>query len=117
MLQVERTASLLHVTLVHGMESCCHGPALCEARPRGTAFSRHYVDLLYSARLVHLHVNVLHCTSNSLRSPPAGQAPALLFGGGGGRISFLSHKSRMEISNGEDVDITEDLRAAEIFLR
>ena len=40
--------------IVACMETCCHimgGQALCESRPRGTAFS---------------HVNVLHCTSNSL---------------------------------------------------
>ena len=46
-LQVERTASLLHVW----RRAVMGGQALCESRPRGTAFS---------------HVNVLHCTSNSL---------------------------------------------------
>ena len=69
--------------LVACIESCCAEQALCEARPRGTALFRQLHVLLTDSSLpwpckTGASTCDSNCTSNSLRSPPAGQAPALL---------------------------------------
>ena len=63
--------------LVACIETCCAEQALCEARPRGTAFSGNYCWLTPWPCKTGASTCASHCTSNSLRSPPAGQAPVL----------------------------------------